>query len=187
MAPARGPEQAAPATGAEADELVDLYQEVATHLSVIRSSAPDPAVITYLSALLARARTRADRHAHDRAGAASPTSSPAASRPRSTAPGAGGWPAMLAPLRRGRGDDLVAARSTRRWSRPCSTRSEVDQLVNNDFASYYHESAASHFAAQVWTNNAWVAALCIAFGVLGLPVSTCCSRTSEPRGDRRRS
>ena len=26
------------------------------------------------------------------------------------------------------------------------------------------------FAAQVWTNNAWVAALCIALGVLGLPV-----------------
>ena len=45
--------------GAEADELVDLYQEVATHLSVIRSTAPDPAVVTYLSSLLARARTRA--------------------------------------------------------------------------------------------------------------------------------
>ena len=47
---------------------------------------------------------------------------------------------------------------------------EVDQLVNNDFEGYYSESAASHFAAQVWTNNAWVAALCIAFGVLGIPV-----------------
>ena len=48
-----------PRTGAEADELVDLYQEVATHLSVIRSTAPDPAVVAYLSSLLARARTRA--------------------------------------------------------------------------------------------------------------------------------
>ena len=37
-----------PRSGAEADELVDLYQEVATHLSVIRSTAPDPAVVTYL-------------------------------------------------------------------------------------------------------------------------------------------
>ena len=26
------------------------------------------------------------------------------------------------------------------------------------------------FASRVWTNNAWVAALCIALGVLGLPV-----------------
>ena len=36
-----------------------------------------------------------------------------------------------------------------------------------DFERYYSEYAASHFAAQVWTNNAWVAALCIALGVLG--------------------
>ena len=47
---------------------------------------------------------------------------------------------------------------------------EIDQLVNSDFENYYSESAASHFAAQVWTNNAWVAAICIAFGVLGVPV-----------------
>jgi len=50
------------------------------------------------------------------------------------------------------------------------TPSEVDQLVNSDFENYYSEHAASHFAAQVWVNNAWVAALCIALGILGLPV-----------------
>ena len=50
------------------------------------------------------------------------------------------------------------------------SRAEVDRLVNSDFQGYYSEFAASHFAARVWTNNAWVAALCIAFGVLGLPV-----------------
>ena len=47
---------------------------------------------------------------------------------------------------------------------------EVDQLVSNDFEGYYSEYAASHFAAAVWINNAWVAALCIALGVLGAPV-----------------
>ena len=47
---------------------------------------------------------------------------------------------------------------------------EIDQLVNNDFENYYSEYAASHFAAQVWINNAWVAALCIALGILGFPV-----------------
>lgn len=47
---------------------------------------------------------------------------------------------------------------------------DVDQLVNNDFEGYYSQYAASHFAAQVWLNNAWVAARCIALGVLGLPV-----------------
>ena len=45
-------------TGPEADELVDGYQEVATHLSVVRSAAPDPALVSYLSSVLARARTR---------------------------------------------------------------------------------------------------------------------------------
>jgi len=48
--------------------------------------------------------------------------------------------------------------------------SEADRLVNVEFERYYSEFAASHFAARVWTNNAWVAALCIALGVLGLPV-----------------
>ena len=32
-------------TGAEADELVELYQRTATHLSVIRSSSPDPELV----------------------------------------------------------------------------------------------------------------------------------------------
>jgi uncharacterized membrane protein SpoIIM required for sporulation len=47
---------------------------------------------------------------------------------------------------------------------------EAKRLVNVDFQHYYSEFAASHFAAKVWTNNAWVAALCISLGVFGLPV-----------------
>jgi uncharacterized membrane protein SpoIIM required for sporulation len=47
---------------------------------------------------------------------------------------------------------------------------DVDRLVNHDFSGYYSQYAAGHFAAQVWTNNVWVAALCLALGVLGLPV-----------------
>ena len=35
--------------GRESDELVERYQRVATHLSVIRTAAPDATVITYLS------------------------------------------------------------------------------------------------------------------------------------------
>lgn len=46
------------ADGAEADEMVRLYQSVATDLSTIRSTAPDPDTITRLSQLLARARSR---------------------------------------------------------------------------------------------------------------------------------
>jgi hypothetical protein len=44
--------------GAEADELVRLYQAAATDLSTIRSSAPDPDAVARLSQLLARARSR---------------------------------------------------------------------------------------------------------------------------------
>ena len=47
---------------------------------------------------------------------------------------------------------------------------EVDALVNHDFENYYSASPAQDFATQVWINNAWVSALCIALGILGLPV-----------------
>src|SRR4029079_8898527 len=40
-------------------ELVERYLRVATHLSVVRTAAPDATVITYLSLLLSRARNRA--------------------------------------------------------------------------------------------------------------------------------
>ncbi len=44
-------------TGAEADELVELYPRVATQLSVIRSTATDPVLEARLSALVAAARS----------------------------------------------------------------------------------------------------------------------------------
>jgi uncharacterized membrane protein SpoIIM required for sporulation len=51
------------------------------------------------------------------------------------------------------------------------TPREIDQLVNHDFASYYSENPAGSFALQVWVNNSWVAAQCIAFAILlGLPI-----------------
>src|SRR3954469_11614593 len=46
-------------SGAEADELVERYQAGATHLSVVRTAAPDPSLVAHLSSLLSRARNRA--------------------------------------------------------------------------------------------------------------------------------
>jgi uncharacterized membrane protein SpoIIM required for sporulation len=47
----------------------------------------------------------------------------------------------------------------------------VQQLVTEDFEDYYSSAPAQDFAAQVATNNAYVAAQAILFGVLlGLPV-----------------
>jgi uncharacterized membrane protein SpoIIM required for sporulation len=155
-------------SGAESDELVERYQQVATHLSVVRTSAPDASLIAYLSSLLARARNKA-------AGT------------RVT-----GWrgvgtffterfPAALYRLRWWwigcfAANALVAA--VMMWwliehprvEQSLLSAREIDQLVRNDFAGYYSEYAAGHFAAQVWVNNAWVAALCIALGILGVPV-----------------
>ena len=154
--------------GAEADEILDRYQRVATHLSVVRSSAPDPTLVTYLSSLLARARTRS-------AGSRTTSWSDARRFFAET------FPAALYRTRRWWLVTLVAnvvvAFALGWWfvAHPqvesgLLSRTDVERLVNADFQGYYSEFAASHFAAKVWTNNAWVAALCIAFGVLGLPV-----------------
>src|SRR6478752_4877955 len=155
-------------TGAEADELVERYQQVATHLSVVRTSAPDPSLVAHLSSLLSRARNRA----------------------------AGGRTGTWRGVRLFFVDRFPAALYRLRWwwittlvvnvvvtgvmiwwllDHPLVEQSllspaEVRQLVEHDFDDYYSEYAASHFAAQVWVNNAWVTALCLALGVLGFPV-----------------
>jgi uncharacterized membrane protein SpoIIM required for sporulation len=155
-------------SGAEADELVDGYQEVATHLSVVRSSAPDAAVVSYLSSVLAGARTRTTGTRttswRDLGGFLAATFPAALYRTRRW------WLATMAA-------NVTVAAVMMTWllRHPGAESSllspaEADRLVNVDFERYYSEYAASHFAAQVWTNNAWVAALCIALGVLGVPV-----------------
>jgi uncharacterized membrane protein SpoIIM required for sporulation len=155
-------------SGKEADELVDGYQEVATHLSVVRSSAPDPTLVAYLSGVLARARSRTTG------------TRPASWRDAGTFFVAT-FPAALYRLRRWwlltLAANVAVAALVTTWllrhpgfESSLLTRREARRLVNVDFEKYYSEYAATHFAAQVWTNNAWVAALCIALGVLGLPV-----------------
>ena len=91
VAAARGAPRRRPRSGAEADELVDLYQEVATHLSVIRSTAPDPAW-SPTSVRCWRMPGPAPAAPASRAGRRRATSSYAASRRRSTGLGAGGSP-----------------------------------------------------------------------------------------------
>jgi uncharacterized membrane protein SpoIIM required for sporulation len=155
-------------SGAESDELVERYQQVATHLSVVRTSAPDASLIAYLSSLLARARNKAaGTHVTGWRGVATFFTER--------------FPAALYRLRWWwigcfAANAIVAA--VMMWwliehprvEQSLLSAQEVDQLVSNDFAGYYSEYAASHFAAQVWVNNAWVSALCIALGILGAPV-----------------
>ena len=155
-------------SGPESDELVERYQQVATHLSVVRTATPDPALVAHLSSLLSRARNKA-------VGTRVSTWSGVATFFVERFPAAlyrlrWWWLGCLA------GNVLVIA--VMMWwllDHPAVEQSlispeQVDALVNNDFESYYSEHAASHFAAQVWVNNAWVSALCIALGILGAPV-----------------
>jgi uncharacterized membrane protein SpoIIM required for sporulation len=155
-------------TGAESDELVERYQQVATHLSVVRTSAPDPMLVAHLSSVLARARNRA---VGTRGSSWHGVTSFFTER----------FPAALYRLRwwwLGTMAANVVVTAVMIWwllGHPAVEQSllspdDVDRLVNEDFEGYYSQYAASHFAAQVWVNNAWVTALCLALGILGAPV-----------------
>lgn len=150
--------------GAEADELIALYQQVATHLALVQSRAPDPALRAKLSRLLTIGRAAAVGTPH-----------------------VSGWSALA------RGvlvDFPVTLYRTWRWwagtalasvgvsaammlwlrAHPDRARrllgpAQVRQLVNHEFSDYYSASPARSFAAQVWTNNALVAALALFLGV----------------------
>ena len=155
-------------TGAEVDEVVALYERTATHLSVVRSTSPDPALVARLSTLVARART------------AITGSTTASWRDLTRFAGVGFAVALAASWRWwlttlavssvvmlavgvwvARSPDVQAA---------LLPPEETRQLVEEDFASYYSSNPASSFAARVWTNNALVAATCLVTGVLVLPV-----------------
>ena len=155
-------------TGAESDELVERYQQVATHLSVVRTSAADPSLVAHLSSLLSRARNRA---AGPRVSTWRSVTSFFTHRfPAALYRQRWWWIGVMAA-------NVVVTAVMLLWllENPAVEQSmmspaEIEQLVDHDFENYYSEFAASHFAAQVWINNAWVAALCVALGILGFPV-----------------
>ncbi|WP_433420453.1 stage II sporulation protein M [Microtetraspora malaysiensis] len=155
--------------GAEVDELVELYQRVATHLSVVRSASTDAVLVGRLSSLVARARsavTGAHTPAWREAVRFFTVSFPVvAYRARRWWLGA-----TLA--------SLVVAYVMGAWvvgnpdvQAAVGTPEEIRQLVEHDFADYYSENPAASFAGQVWINNAWVSAQVIISAVLlGLPI-----------------
>ena len=156
-------------SGSEVDELVDLYRRTATHLSVVQSAAPDAGLVGRLSSLVARARGVV----------------------------AGGRQALWVDVVRFLREDFPAICYRTRWwwigaaagfvvvslafgiwiaqspeaQLSVAAPAEVRQLVEHDFADYYSSAPAQDFSAKVFTNNTYVAAMSILFGVLlGLPV-----------------
>jgi len=156
-------------SGTEADELVRLYQRVSTHLSQLRGSAgADPAQVARLATLVGRARS-AVTGSHVPSGRivtrfAVRDFPAAAYRAR--------WWWLGATLA-----SLVVAVATGWWiARSPGVQAallppaEARALVQQQFQGYYTASPASSFAAQVWTNNVWVAAQSLIFGILlGIP------------------
>lgn len=155
-------------SGPEVDELVGLYQRAATHLSVVRSSFPDAALAGRLSTTVATARgaVTGGHEPFARELARLVTVSFPAAVYRSAR-----WSLLAAAI------TVLVALACGIWvagdqevQAALGGRAEIRQLVEVDFERYYSEYAATSFAAKVWTNNAWVAALCFVFGITGVGV-----------------
>lgn len=155
-----------PTSGAEADELIARFQSGATDLSALRTTYGETPEADYLSVGLSRARLRFTGTAANIVDVLVRffTLQLPASLYRIR------WWTLAAAL-----FTIVVATLTYAWvmSNPAvlsymGTESQLEQYAKEDFINYYSEYSESAFAARVFTNNAWIAAQCIAFGVTGL-------------------
>ncbi|GAA1031758.1 stage II sporulation protein M [Virgisporangium ochraceum] len=151
-----------------ADELVILYQRTATHLSAVRSRSPDPALVARLSRLVLQARSAL-------------TGGPGFSLrsvgrffsvtfPLAVYRAAPWWLGVTAAFATLSGVLMWYVASHPEVPAMLLSEDQIDELVNSSFAGYYTEYQPQNFALQVWTNNAFLAAQCLAGGVLVLPV-----------------
>lgn len=153
-------------SGAEADELLELYQSVSGQLSLIRSVDGESSLSAALSATLANARTRftgAKSNIFVDIARFFAISLPAAFyRLRWLTVIVGAVFVTIGTLfamwTAGNPEVMAAMGSDAR----------LQQLVDHDFVDYYSENPAASFAGAVWTNNAWIAAQCVAFGITGV-------------------
>lgn len=153
-------------SGVEADELIEHYQSGASQLSAIKTTAGQSAQGDRLSLWLSRARLRFT----------------------------GASANVLSQLPRFFAAQLPAALYRIRWlciaiaaatvliavvygwwatANPevlttLGSTADLEKYAKEDFVNYYSEHSGGSFTGFVWTNNAWLAAQCIAFGVIGL-------------------
>ncbi|QKJ20000.1 stage II sporulation protein M [Microbacterium hominis] len=153
-------------TGAEVDELVVRYRAASADLADAKSSAGRSVQGDHVSTMLARARLRLT----------------------------GGPENVLRQVPRFFVRQLPAALYRLRWTTlviavafvvvattvalwvsgdaalvaSLGPRAALEQYAQNEFTEYYSENPAAVFAGTVWTNNAWIAAQCVLFGVTGV-------------------
>lgn len=153
-------------SGPEADELIERYQTAASQLATIRTTVGGSAQGEHLSLALWRARllfTGVRRNPLRALTLFLAVQLPAA-------------------LYRVRWVTLVVAAVTvaiaaayfvwlstdPRAFAALGVPSELERYAEEDFVGYYSAYSEAGFAAQVWTNNAWIAAQCVMFGILGI-------------------
>jgi uncharacterized membrane protein SpoIIM required for sporulation len=153
-------------TGAEVDELIELFQTGSAQLSTIASTVGPSAPGESLSVALSRARLRFTGASDNLLRAV----------PRFL------WLQLPAALYRLRWLTLAVGVATvliavllATWVNEdpavlaaLGRQADLRALVNGQFVDYYRQNPAASFTGQVWTNNAWVAAQAIAFGITGV-------------------
>lgn len=152
-------------SGAEVDELVTRYRSASADLADIKTSAGSTIQGDHVSTMLGRARLRLT----------------------------GGTENVLKQIPRFFLLQLPAALYRLRWTTlaiaigfvgvttlvalwvsgdpalvaSLGERAQLEQYAQNDFTEYYSQNPAAVFAGTVWTNNAWIAAQCVLFGITG--------------------
>ncbi|MCT9818738.1 stage II sporulation protein M [Microbacterium sp. W1N] len=152
-------------TAGEVDELVDRYRAASADLAEIKTTAGRSVEGDHLSTLLGRARLRltgAPENVLRQLPRFFLWQLPAALyRLR--------WTTLVVAL----GFFLVGALVAVWIARDPAVlaalgdQADLQYYAENEFTDYYSENPAAVFAGTVWTNNAWIAAQCVLFGVTG--------------------
>ncbi len=153
-------------TGVESDQLIERYQSGASQLSAIKTTSGQSVQGDRLSLSLSRARLRftgASSNALSQLPQFFGAQLPAALyRIRWTSLAVALATAVVATLY------ALWALNTPGVLSHFGTEEFRKQFVEQDFVKYYSNNPPSSFTGQVWTNNALLAAMCIAFGITGV-------------------
>ncbi|HWM15369.1 MAG TPA: stage II sporulation protein M, partial [Microbacterium sp.] len=153
-------------SGSEVDELVIRYRAASADLADIKTSAGRTAQGDHVSTMLARARLRltgTPENVMRQIPRFFALQLPAALyRVR--------WTTLVIALAFIAVGTIVAFWVSRDPALVASlgSRAELEYYAENSFTDYYSENPAAVFAGTVWTNNAWIAAQCVLFGITGV-------------------
>ncbi|MBN9151045.1 MAG: stage II sporulation protein M [Micrococcales bacterium] len=152
--------------GTDADDLIERYQAGASQLSAMQASAGSSVQGDRLSLALSRARlqfTGAGTNVLSRLPAFFWNQLPAALyRVRWLSLAVTAATALIAVLY------ALWALNTPGVLQSFGTEELRRKFAEEDFVNYYSNNGMASFTALVWTNNAWLAAQCVAFGVIGV-------------------